>query len=170
MLTPHQALTVAVRLFAILVALYAGREMAAFFITDFDQKSGFAALAVVFSVLSVMLVIVLWLFPRSIARNLLPLSVDAPAPPTHPDAWIAVGASLIGLWLIADALPGLMRNSLLMLLFRAEPRDISGLASGLLYYALQFVVGVALLFGANGIKRFILWARYAGTGGASGDR
>jgi hypothetical protein len=163
MLTPHQALTVAVRLFAIIVALYVLREMAAFFIADVDQKDGFPAIAVVFTVLTVILVIVLWFFPRSIARNLLPLSSDTPAPPSQPDAWIAAGASLIGLWLIADALPGLMRNSLLMLLFRSEPMDMSGLRSGLLYYGLRFIVGVALLFGANGIKRLIVWARHAGS-------
>lgn len=41
--------------------------------------------------------------------------------------------------------------------------DTSGLRDGLLYYALEFIVGVALLFRANGIKRLIVWARYAGS-------
>ena len=163
-MTPHQALTVAVRLFAIVVALYVLREMAAFFIAYRGGNNDSWELAVVFSVLTLMFVTVLWFFPRSIARNLLPGSSETPAPPTQPDSWIAVGVSLIGLWLMADALPASMRNLLLMYLFRSEAAmDTSGLRDGLLYYALEFIVGVALLFGANGIKRLIVWARYAGS-------
>lgn len=163
-MTPHQALTVAVRLFAIVVALYVLREMAAFFIADRGRSEDSWELGVVFSVLTLALVGVLWFFPRSIARNLLPVSSETPAPPAHPDAWIGVGVSLIGLWLIVDAVPALMRNLLLMYLFRSErAMDMSGLRDGLLYYALEFIVGVALLFRANGIKRLILWARYAGS-------
>lgn len=71
--------------------------------------------------------------------------------------WIAVGVSLIGLWLMTDALAALMRNLLLMYLFRSgTAMDMSGLRGGLLYYALESIVGVALLFGANGIKRLIV--------------
>jgi hypothetical protein len=106
----------------------------------------------------------LWLFPRSVARGLLPLSSDTPAPPSPPEAWLATGTSLIGLWLVATAVPALTRNSLAMYLFRSQSTDLSGLRDGLLYYFLQLVIGIGLIVSANGIRRVLLWARYAGTG------
>lgn len=163
-LTPHQTLAVAVRLFAILLALYAGREFLGFYIAGRERDDADALPVVaVASVLTIALVIVLWFFPKSIARGLLPLPNDAPAKASAPDVWLAVGSSLIGLWLVASAVTPLMRNLLVMYIFRSESMDKSGLTSGLLYYALQFVVGAALIFGANGIKNFICWARTTGT-------
>ena len=63
---------------------------------------------------------------------------------------------------MAFAVPALARNSLVMYFFRSESVDMSGLRSGLLYYAIQFVVGVGLLLGANGLRKVFLWARNAG--------
>ena len=120
-------------------------------------------IAATISTLAVLVVIWLWFFPRTIARGLLPLSSDAPARPSAPDTWIAVGSSLIGLWLFASAVPALTRNALVVYLFRSESMDMSGLRSGLLYYSIQLALGLALIFGANGVKRIIVWARHAGT-------
>ena len=113
--------------------------------------------------LTIVFVVALWLFPRSIARGLLPLSSDTPAKPSVPDMWLAIGSALIGLWLVASAFPALTRNLLVLYIFRLESMDKSGVMSGLLYYAVQLIVGAALIFGANGIRNFISWARTAGT-------
>ena len=164
-MTPHQTLAVAVRLFAIVVALYAVRDLLGFYVAGRQRGDDWAVPLVAASfVLCAALMLVLWFFPKSIARGLLPLPADAPAQPSPPDAWLAVGSALIGLWLAASAVPALLRNLALLVVFRAETAmDRSGLFDGLAFYAAQFAVGMALIFGAKGIKNFISWARTAGT-------
>ena len=49
-----------------------------------------------------------------------------------------------------------------MYLYRSDAVEIEGLISSLVYLLVQVFVGLALIFGANAVKRFILWARYAG--------
>jgi hypothetical protein len=49
-----------------------------------------------------------------------------------------------------------------MYLYRSDSIDMSGLISGLIYLLAQIIVGVLLVVGANGIRRFVWWARHAG--------
>src|SRR5689334_19176190 len=110
-MTPHQMLTVAVRLFAIWLGLFAGRELLGMYLTGRQRGEEYmGAIATGVSILAIVIVIGLWFFPRTIARKLLPSSSDAPKAPAAPHTWFAVGASLIGLWLLATAVPGLLRN------------------------------------------------------------
>jgi hypothetical protein len=164
-MTPHQTLAVAVRLFAILLALYAGRELLGFFVAGRERDDAYVVpIVATMMPLTIAVVCGLWFFPKSIARGLLTLPRDAPAQSFAPDVWLAIGSALIGLWLVASAVPALMRNTFVMYVFRSESVDKSDLISGLLYYAVQFVVGVALILGANGVRNLISWARSAGTG------
>ena len=162
-MTPHQTLAVAVRLFAIVFAIYIVRELLAFYLSAREGDPHALSILATVSVLAVLFLVVLWFFPRTIARGLLPLSSDTPAQPSPPDIWFATGSSLIGLCLMAFAVPALARNSLVIYLFRSESVDMSGLRSGLLYYSIQFVLGVGLLFGANGLRKVFLWVRNAGS-------
>ena len=162
-MTPHQTLAVAVRLFAICFAIYAVRELLGFYVAGRERNDQYSAsIVATVTVVAILLLVVLWFFPKSIARGLLPLSSDTPAKSSTPEMWIAAGSSLIGLWLVAASVPALLRNGLVMYLFRSESVDTSSFISGLIYYAIQFLVGVGLIVGANSIRRFILWARYAG--------
>jgi hypothetical protein len=85
-----------------------------------------------------------------------------PAEPSAPETWFAIGVSLIGLWLAASAVPGLLRNLAVSYLYASDAIDKSGLISGLIFLFAQIAVGVLLIVGANGIKRFVWWARHAG--------
>ena len=162
-MTPHQTLAVAVRLFALLFVIHIVQHLMAFYFAGRDRGDLYVLeIIVTVTVISALFVVVLWFFPRSIARGLLGASTAAPVQPSAPDAWFVTGACLIGLWLMASAVPALARNSLVMLLFQSESVDMSGLRSGLLYYGIQFLVGSGLLLGANGLRRVYLWARYAG--------
>ena len=163
-MTPHQILAVAVRLFAIMVALYLVRELLGFYVYGNERVDPHVRwIAAVVYVLTGFVLVVLWFFPRMIARGLLPLPGDVQAQPSTAETWFGVGSSLIGLWLMATAVPALLRNSLFMYLFRSEPADLSGVISGLVYYAVQFLVGVGLILGANGIRKVVWWARNVGT-------
>jgi hypothetical protein len=162
-MTPHQTLAVAVRLFAVVIALYAARELLSYLIAFGERDKAFAP-AVVVGILLLFgaVAAVLWFFPKSIARGLLASSNDAPAAPSAPDAWLGVGSALIGLWLTASAFAILARNLMLLWVFWAEAMDRSGLLGGLVYGAAELVVGLALIFGATGIRNFLVWARTAG--------
>ena len=162
-MTPHQTLAVVVRLFAIWLALYAARELVGVYVAGRERDDAYILPVVAtVSALAIVFVGLLWFFPKTIARGLLPLASDTPAKTSSPETWIAVGASLIGLWLAASAVPGALRNFFVLYIFRSESLDTSGVVSGLVYLLLQVAVGVALIFGANSVKRFVLWARYAG--------
>jgi hypothetical protein len=163
-MTPHQTLAVAVRLFAIVIALYAARELFSFM--AFGQRDGAFSPALIVGVLLLFCAVaaVLRFFPKSIARGLLTSSNDTPAAPYAPDTWLAVGSALIGLWLAASALAILARSLILLFIYWPDATiDRSGLLTGVLYGAAELVVGLALILGANGIRNFIVWAQTAGT-------
>ena len=162
-MTPHQSLAVAVRLFAIWLAIYVARDMLGLYVLGRKQGDPHSlAIAVAVSALAVLFLIVLWFFPRTITRGLLPVPSDAPPQRSSPEIWFAAGSSLIGLWVMTSAVPALIRNLTVMYLSRSDSVDLSGLRSALLYYFVEFAVGVWLIVGAPGIRRFIWWARSAG--------
>lgn len=134
-MTPHQTLAVAVRLFALWLAIYAARELVGAYVAGRERSdTHILPMVGVVSTLAIIFLAALWFFPKSIARGLLPSSTDAPAKPASPDTWVAVGS---------------------------ESVDRSGVIPGL-YLSVQVAVGAGLIFGANAVRRFILWARYAG--------
>jgi len=162
-MTPHQTLGVVVRLFAIWLAIYAARELVGVYVAGRERDDAYVlAIVATVSILAIVFVVVLWFFPKTIARGLLPQASDTPARPSAPEMWFAVGTSLIGLWLVASAVPGLLRNLAVMYLFRSESADTSGVVSSLVYLLVQSAVGAALIFGVNGVRKFIWWARHAG--------
>ena len=162
-MTPHQTLTVAVRLFAIWLAFYVTREVIGVHLAGRERADPFIAPgSTIIFIGTVIVVLVLWFFPRSVARRLLPGTNDSSAEAAPPDIWFAIGTSLIGLWLVATAVPGVLRNLFVMYLMRSEAIDRSGLIVALLYLLAQIAVGGFLIFGASGAKRFFHWARYGG--------
>ena len=161
-MTPHQTLAVAVRLFAVWLALVVIREvLGSYFFARREQEALLPIVAIV-GLVAAVLVIILWFFPRTIARGLLPSRSEIPAQPSAPETWFAIGVSLIGVWLTASAIPGLLRNLSLLYLYASDAIDKSGLISAFVFLLAQVAVGVVLVVGGNGIKRFIWWARHAG--------
>jgi hypothetical protein len=162
-MTPHQTLAVAIRLFAVWLAVVALRELVGGYIAGRERNDAYAlTLVLIIGCVSVVFVVILWFFPKTIARGLLPSGGDVPAKPAMPEVWFGIGTSLIGLWLVASAIPGVFRNLWVMYIFRSESGDTSGLISGLIYLFAQIVVGIVLIVGADGIRRFVWWARHAG--------
>jgi hypothetical protein len=138
-MTPHQTLAVAVRLFAILLALLVAREVFwAYLDWREEDAKHLAPIVMLGLVMSIILFAVLWFFPKNIAKGLLPLSSATPVQHSTPDAWLAVGSSLIGLWLATSALPALTTNLTTVFILQSESVDKSELNRGLLYYTVQF--------------------------------
>jgi hypothetical protein len=163
-MTPHQVLAVAVRLFAVWLALVVTREVLSSYVFAREGQEAYLPIVTVVGVIAVVVVLILWFFPRSIALGLLPSQSDAPAQPSAPETWFAIGVSLIGLWLAASAIPGLLRNFAVLFLYASDAIDKGGLVSGFIFLFAQMAVGVLLVVGANGVRRFVWWARHAGPG------
>jgi hypothetical protein len=52
-----------------------------------------------------------------------------------------------------------------MYVFRPElmnTEDLRSLREGLFYYGVELLLGLGLLFGATGIRKFVSWVRNAG--------
>ena len=164
-MTPHQALALGVRLFVVWSALAIVREVFAF-MTSWRPQADSNALVFVIggSVLSALVLLILWFFPKSIARELLPSATDAPTQTLSYQMWFTLGTALLGLWFVASAITPILRNLSVMYLFRPElinPEDIRSLRSGLLYYGVELLIGLGLLFGATGIRKLIWRIRNA---------
>ena len=72
--------------------------------------------------------------------------------------WFTLGTALLGLWFVASAITPILRNLSVMYVFRPElinPEDLRSLRAGLLYYVVELVLGLCLLFGATGIRKLI---------------
>lgn len=166
-MSPHQALALGVRLFAIWFALVTVREVLAFLGSWRSWDDTQALLFLIGgSILTLVIVLVLWLFPKSIARGLLPTSNDASTQTSSYQMWFTLGTALIGLWFVASAITPILRNLSVMYIFTSELRnleDLRLLKVGIFYYVVELVLGLCLLFGASGITKFVSWARRAGT-------
>jgi hypothetical protein len=166
-MSPHQALALGVRLFAIWFALVTVHEVLGFLGTWRSWDDSQALLFLIGgSILTLGIVLVLWLFPKSIARGLLPTSNDVSTQTSSYQMWFTLGTALIGLWFVASAIAPILRNLSVMYVFTSELRNLEDLRSlrvGIFYYVVELVLGLCLLFGATGITKFVWWARRAGT-------
>ena len=164
-MSPHQIIAVAVRLFAVWLAVTAIVSAPTFYMqlleAEVSSTSSFAA-AVFIAMLALGIVYVLWRFPLTIAGKLLTPSSQEPVESASPDLWLAMGCSIVGLWLITSHLPTLVT----MLVFGGIGEwsvsvwlpNLTGLA-----------LGLWLVFGARGFRKLFWWARHAGPRQPAGD-
>ena len=173
-MTPHQTIAVAVRLFAIwlLVSLITGLITfgTQFSWHDYPHKTLATALI---AAVTLLIVLALWFFPRTVARRLLTVSASQPqeaAAPIAADTWLAIGCALLGLWVLASALPGLVREGVILYSSSDTITDTAEVRHWLLADLARLAVAVWLMFGAKGFRTLFWWARYAGIGEPSNDR
>jgi hypothetical protein len=158
-MSPIQATALGVRLFVVWAALYFGRGAPAYYLQfrrDGDTVAGLISLAV----LAVVLVVLafLWLFPRSVARTLLPPGDHVRLDALPEDRWLAIGCALLGLWVVADAVPGIVQQLYAAwYASRAHVGETAGFVSDILYYVAELLVALWLLFGSRGFAR--MWHR-----------
>jgi hypothetical protein len=173
LVTPHQTIAVAVRLFAIWLLVCFVTKLIAF-ASQFswqDSPRKHVAIVLISAVIAVA-VLALWFFPYTIARRLLRTSGTDPTASvasTPPDTWLAMGCALLGLWVLTASLPALIRD-LVILNSSDTGTDTSDIRHWLLYELVRVALGVWLLFGAKGFRRIFWWARYAGMGEPSNNR
>jgi hypothetical protein len=164
-MTPHQALALGVRLFAVWYALVLVRELVVF-LTSWRPRDDFSALVLVIVgiALSVGFLVLLWRFPKSIARGLLPEATEAPTQSSSYELWFTLGTALIGLWFVASSITPILRNLSVMYVFPelVNSENLRSLREGIFYYSAELVLGLCLIFGASGIRKLVWRVRNVG--------
>jgi hypothetical protein len=130
-----------------------------------QDDSGAFVVVIGATVLPGIFLLLLWFFPKSIARGLLPHSTDAPTQTLSYQLWFTLGTTLLGLWFVASSITPILRNLSVMYVFRPKlinPEDVRSLRVGILYYAVEMVIGLCLLFGSTGIRKLIWRIRNVG--------
>ncbi len=170
MLSREDIVAVALRVFAIYlfvtVVQYAGTLAQP--MPGFDGPLGRAAILVFLMAPPLLAATLLWFFPLTVARKLLPVMRER-VEPIGGDriALQEIAFSVVGLWLFASSVPSVFYWTGLLMALRTHAREFAADATpapehyaGMLSDGVQLVVGIALLLGSRGAVR--LWLRLRG--------
>lgn len=168
-MTNAQIVGLGVRLFSIWLALYVLSvlpNMWSFAGRGLGDSAGAGIVGLVL-VLMAAAALLLWMFPLTVARKLIPrTALDQPTLLPFEQVQ-SVGFSLLGLWCLADAIPKVLWWCVTIYhSTRPEPRLVLEPANyaSLAQTIAELVIGIWLLFGARGLLGILRWARTAGTG------
>jgi len=161
--TPHRLAAVGVRLFAIWLAIGAFGTVVPS-VLDREARSGSSILIVSVAISAVMglVALALWFFPQTVAVKLLPPSTQEVTPAAPTDTWLAMGCSMLGLWMLGRAIPALTRVALMLYSARNTFDDTSQVKTWGAEYIAQAILGLWLALGAGGFRRLFWWAQEAG--------
>lgn len=165
-MTNAQAVAVGVRLFAIWLVIYVVRSGPALWVMN-SREEAVAGMAMVLAVVAVMLLVaaILWLFPLTVASRLIPKSALERSTAAPVEDLQRCGFLLLGLWVLASAIPGFLRYVFLYYL-SSRPGAIVDLGvnipAAFAGIVCELIVGFWLLFGAKGLLGLLRWARDAG--------
>lgn len=160
-MSPQQTAALGIRLFAIWLAIYCAR-WAPYLVgvaRDTDEL-GILVVTVVAALLSIAAVLILWFFPRTVARAILPAGDAHAAAPNTPDTWLAIGCALLGLWVLSEAVPLLVRSIYAFLYAqRANMPSSDEWSASFVYALVELAIGAWLVLGASGMRKLVRWAR-----------
>ena len=158
-MSPTQAVALAVRLFAIWLAIYWARWVPYLYAQVRDSENVVESAGdIVSMVLALFFVLFLWFFPRTVARTLLPKNDPTPITTASPATWFAVGCALLGLWVLSEAIPGVLRNVYVLIYAQRNGASAPGWDAGLAYRLVELAIGFWLLLGAAGVRKLLWWA------------
>lgn len=165
-MSPNQSLVVVVRLFALWLVGYYITTAPLFYlrIKKFSPDSalvdslGPAAIVLVFSA-------ALWYFATWIARRLLSGTSQSAEQSAVFDSWFSVGCALIGLWVLAKAIPALLHYFIANLMGAGMFPDTYLVTPEwhltAIFNTIQLLFGLALFLGGKSLNRIVLWVRNA---------
>lgn len=167
-MTSAQIVGLGVRLFAVWLVVSVLRHVPGMWQFNASVEGGSSAyvVTVVVGVLLLVLAAGLWFFPLTVAKNLIPSSSKTDYVQVPLDQAQSVGFTLLGLWVLASAVPDAFYW--LFLIYRASiPETLFGLRTSdyanVVSTAVEVILGVWLLFGARGLLGLLRRARSAGT-------
>ena len=161
-MAPHQFIAVVVRLFAIWYAIFLIKQLPASFMAELEQTGAIDPIKVGIAVFLVLLGLVLWFAANPIARVIVPRpATETPLPKTE-NRMLTIGSSLVGLWVMSDALSPIIYYGTLW--FLSSKNQMPGWETehtiSLVSSFVVFAVGVWLFVGARGL--WLVWARLRG--------
>jgi hypothetical protein len=119
-------------------------------------------IAIGIGLVAAVIVLGLWLFPRTLAGALLSRPMADAEPAASPDLWLAMVCALLGLWMFTSAFPAFVRDALVIHEALSEHDDVGSARYWLFYNAVEVAIAVWLILGAKGFREVFWWARYAG--------
>ncbi len=166
-MSPHQILTVCIRLVAIVWLLYTISHLDSLFayLNEGSQLQLDKTTVLIFASLQGAACAVLWLFPRSIAAKLLPgRDTNATPAPSSPFDWQTLGVICVGIWELTRAIPdaaywitfyNIMATSsnLGLSYFSAEQK------AGMIATIAELGIGLWLVLGAKGLTSILVRIR-----------
>jgi len=170
MLGKEDIVAIASRLFAISLLITLAGNGAAFahFVHENSGSAVETALVLcVIGLVPVTLAAVLWFFPLTIARKLLPVLRVTPPPLSAPREHVEETAVFVlGVWVLASALPDLAYW--IVTFARIDSADVASAwlpeqIGGMVLTALSLLIGVWLVLGARGLIGAVRRLRYAGS-------
>ncbi|MFT3667953.1 MAG: hypothetical protein QM795_05070 [Pseudoxanthomonas sp.] len=173
MLSREDLVAVAVRLFSVFLFLGVIKQVPGvvqFFVAD-EQGRAWAIFNALALLSGALICVLLWFFPLSIARRLLPVMREPRVePPMDASLALSVGLTLIGIWVLAygfvDAIYWLTllirTRQVQAVYFEWSHEQVASVFATLA----ELAIGLWLVFGNAGIRRLIYRYRYGASLGA----
>jgi flagellar biosynthesis protein FlhB len=165
-MSPNQSLVVVVRLFALwLIGYY--MTTAPWFYVQAKKFSPDSAVAYSLGAAAIVLALsaALWFAASWIAKRLISGPSQAAEQPAAFDSWFSVGCALIGLWVLAKAIPALLHyfiaNFMGAGMFPNTYMVTPEWHLTAIFNTIQLLFGLALFLGGKGINKAVLWVRNA---------
>lgn len=163
-MTAAQVVGLGVRLFAIWLFVYLVSTIpsSVLFLDSPSAPTGVVVTALASFLLLVVLTITMWTSPLSVAKRLIPDPASQSQSHLSAEEIQRIGFCLLGLWMLADAIPS--ASSWAMFTYYASKPNPTvtftpQIYASLVHVAVEFVLGVWLVFGAKGLLGFVRWAR-----------
>jgi len=161
-MSPHQIIAVAVRIFAVWLVAYVLHTTGTIFL-DSRVTTKELVVAGTVGVFTLLLAVILWFFPLTMAKKLLTEPAANTASRATADTWLAMGCALIGIWLLATAIPHIVRDAVYLHLLNSEYDDRGEFKRWLVYRGVEVIVALWLIVGTRGFVKVFWWARTVGT-------
>ena len=165
-MSPNQSLVVVVRLFALWLIGYYITTAPWFYVQakKFSPNS-----AVVYSLGAAVAVLalsaILWYSASWLAQRLISGPSQAAERSAAFDSWFSVGCALIGLWVLAKAIPALLHyfiaNFMGAGMFPNSYIVTPEWHLTAIFNTIQLFFGLALFLGGKGLNKVVLWVRNA---------
>jgi hypothetical protein len=165
-MSPNQSLVVVVRLFALwLIGYYI--TTAPWFYVQAKKFSPDSAVVYSLGAAAVVLALsaALWYSASWLAQRLIPGPSQAAERSATFDSWFSVGCALIGLWVLAKAVPALLHyfiaNFMGAGIFPNTYIVTPEWHLTAIFNTIQLLFGLALFLGGKSLNKVVLWVRNA---------